>query len=81
MFLSLTKKVRVEDDIAALNSITNKLTEIPRLTAALRNNWSRSQTKGNKPMTTNPLEILFHIIWIITEADRSSTTILLPDEY
>ena len=22
-----------------------------------------------------------HIIWIITEADRSATTILLPDEY
>jgi hypothetical protein len=32
-------------------------------------------------MTTNPLEILFHIIWIITEAARSATTILLPSEY
>jgi hypothetical protein len=32
-------------------------------------------------MTTNPLEILFHIIWIITEADRSATTILLPSDY
>jgi hypothetical protein len=32
-------------------------------------------------MTTNPLENLFHIIWIITEADRSATTILLPSEY
>ena len=32
-------------------------------------------------MTTNPVEILFHIMWIITEADRSSTTVLLPAEY
>jgi hypothetical protein len=27
------------------------------------------------------VEILFHIIWIITEADRSATTVLLPAEY
>jgi hypothetical protein len=32
-------------------------------------------------MATNPLEILFHIIWIIPEADRSATTILLPSDY
>jgi hypothetical protein len=29
-------------------------------------------------MTANPLEIIFHMIWILTEANCSPTTILLP---
>lgn len=34
-----------------------------------------------KPCDGEGLHALDNILWIITEADRSSTTILLPEEY
>jgi hypothetical protein len=36
---------------------------------------------ASRLLVARPDDYLFHIIWIITEADRSATTILLAAEY
>jgi hypothetical protein len=40
-----------------------------------------SLEQGFQPMSVYTLSIAGVKIWVITEADRSSTCILLPDEY
>jgi hypothetical protein len=40
-----------------------------------------SVENGNRVMSSYPLNDRGEKLWIITEADRSSTCLLLPDEY
>jgi len=37
--------------------------------------------KGGRVMSSYPLNDRSDVLWIITESDRSSTCLLLPDEY
>lgn len=41
----------------------------------------RSVVNGNRILSSYPLNARGDKLWIITEADRSSTCLLLPDEY
>lgn len=59
---------------------TNSLNDDTRWTNA-KTTGPDHKKKGAELISINPVDFLFHIIWIITEADRSATTILSPSEY